>query len=241
MAETSYSLLKELPEINVSDVNLHLISLSYRSQLLNRKPRTAKTKRIGELAYSGRKLFRQKGTGFARQGERGNPHMRGGAVPMGPLPNLRNIKINKKVKRLAFHSAIKYHLDNNAIKIINDEEFESITKTKDAYSALVKSGFTGTGILVISPSAAVQRAVRNIAGVTTLTPRKLTVAHLVNSDFLIFTQKALEEFRNYLKTLSIRKEDEISDDKNIVSVPEKVKVTSTTKKARSAKAGEEDE
>ncbi len=203
MAEVKYSLVSEIPELAVSSVNSGHIALEYRRQLVNMKPRTAKTKRIGELAYSSRKLFRQKGTGFARQGERGNPHMRGGAVPMGPLPVRRELKINKKVRRSAFHSAVKFHLDNHSIKVIKGTEFEGVVKTRDVYSALVKSGFSGRGIVVVTETAPVERALRNIAGIHTLHPNRLTVYHLVNSNFLIFTEPAFESFRDFLKSTSV--------------------------------------
>jgi len=240
MAKAMYTTVTKIDELQVQKVNMAHIALAYRMQLLNSKPRTAKTKRIGELAYSGRKLFRQKGTGYARQGERGNPHMRGGYVPTGPLPNDRSIKINRKVRRSALHSAIKYHLDNGAIKVLNLEDFENFTKTRDAYSALVKSGFSGRGILVISKGAIVERAVRNISGITTLYPDEISVKDLVNSNFLIFTKSAFENFRELLGKQVISSRAEL-DEEHAKQV--KVEVLSETKRGRKKRSwvGDEDE
>jgi len=214
VAEVKYSAVREIPELAITKVNFGHISLAYHRQRLHAKPRTAKTKRISELSYSGRKLHRQKGTGFARQGERGNPHMRGGAVPMGPLPLKREIKLNKKVRRSALLSAIKFHLDNGAIKLLKSKEFENFTKTRDAYRALVESGFTGRGIVVIPEDAQVERALRNIAGITTLHPRELNVGDLVESNFIIFTENAFKSFREFLRSLPpIRKKADGDDGK----------------------------
>ena len=240
MRKALYTTVTKIDELQVQKVNMAHIALAYRMQLLNAKPRTAKTKRIGELAYSGRKLFRQKGTGYARQGERGNPHMRGGYVPMGPLPNDRSIKINRKVRRSALHSAIKYHLDSGAIKVLNLEEFENYTKTKDAYSTLVKSGFSGRGILVIPKGAVVERAVRNIAGITTLHPDELGVKELVNSNFIIFTKNAFESFREFLGRQVISSRVELGEEPEKLVKVEALSETKRGRKTRS-RGGDEDE
>jgi len=194
-AGVKYAKLDELPELSVSKVNFAHIALAYRRQLVNAKPRTAKTKRLFEVRGSGRKVHRQKGTGMARQGESRNPHMRGGVKAHGPRPVKRELKLNKKVRRSALHSAVKHHLDRGEVSVLKSSEFEGYTRTADAYSALVRSGYSGRGIVVVPKEAVVRRALRNIAGITTRAPEGISLSDLVSANFIIFTERALGEFR----------------------------------------------
>ncbi|OPX23350.1 MAG: 50S ribosomal protein L4 [Planctomycetales bacterium 4484_113] len=197
-AKVKYSKVTELPELTVSKVNFAHIALAYGRQLVNAKPRTAKTKRLFEVRGSGRKVHRQKGTGLSRQGESRNPHMRGGVKAHGPLPVKRERGLNKKVRRSALHSALKYHLDRGEVSLLKSSEFEAYTRTSDAYSALVRSGYSGRGIVVVPEGAVVHRALRNIAGISTRTPLCISTGDLVDANFIIFTERALAEFRAFL-------------------------------------------
>jgi len=197
-AKVKYVKVTELPELVASKVNFAHIALSYRRELMNAKRRTSKTKRIFEVRGSGRKLHRQKGTGMARQGERQNPHMRGGAKGHGPQPVHRTLKLNKKVRRSALHSVVKYHLDQGEISVIKSAEFEGYSRTADAYAALVRSGYAGRGVVVVPHEAAVWRALRNIAGITTRAPRSISLGDLIDANFVIFSERALTEFRDFL-------------------------------------------
>jgi len=197
-AKVKYAKLNELPELSVGKVNFAHIALAYRRQLVNAKPRTAKTKRLFESRGSGRKVHRQKGTGLARQGESRNPHMRGGVKAHGPQPVKRELRLNKKVRRSALHSALKHHLDRGGISVLKSSEFENYTRTADAYSALVRSGHSGRGIVVVPKAAAVRRALRNIAGISTRAPEGISISDLVDASFIIFTEQALGEFRAFL-------------------------------------------
>jgi len=194
-----YEKLTEVPEVVVDKINYGHIAAAYRRQRRHAHPRMASTKTKSEVNLSKQKWFRQKGTGRARQGPKSNPHLVGGGVAFGPRPGLKELKINKKVRRDALLSALKHHLDNEAVKILKSGEFEDIVRTKEAYEALLLSGFSGKGIVVISRGAPVGRALRNIAGIVTLTPERLNVGDLVESNFVIFTEKALEETRRHFR------------------------------------------
>jgi large subunit ribosomal protein L4 len=188
-----YENITEIPEIEVDSVNYGHISLAYRRQRILASPRTAKTKKRDEVNLTSAKWFRQKGTGRARQGARSNPHMRGGGVVWGPIPGERSSRLNRKVRRSALRSAILFHLEEGAVKMLKGDTFENFTKTKDAYNALLQSQFEGKGLVIVQREAPVLRALRNIAGIKVLSPERLNVVDLVNSNFIIFTEKALEE------------------------------------------------
>lgn len=197
-AKVKYTKLTELPELKVSKVNFAHIALAYQRQLVNAKPRTANTKRLFEARGSGSKVHRQKGTGLARQGESRNPHMRGGIKAHGPRSVQRELKLNKKVRRSALHSALKDLLDRGAMSVLKSSEFEEYTKTAQAYSALVRSGYSGRGVVVVPRGAAVWRALGNIAGISARAPQSMSMDDVVHANFIVFTEEGLTEFRAYL-------------------------------------------
>jgi len=193
-----YQSLTEIPGVALGKVNYGHIALAYRRQRLHAHPRTAKTKKKSEIWMSSAKWFRQKGTGRARQGPRSNPHLRGGGVVFGPIPGQRTLRLNRKVRRNALLSALQHHLNNQSVKLLVGEEFEGFVKTKDAYSALLDSGFSGRGLVIVPQDALVWRALRNIAGITALPPDRLNVGDLVDAHFVIFTERALAEAQRHL-------------------------------------------
>ena len=194
----TYESITEIPELTIESVNYGHISLAYRRQRLLAAPRMAKTKKKAEVDLTSAKWFRQKGTGRARQGARSNPHMRGGGVVFGPIPGVRASKLNRKVRRSALQSALLYHLEGGSVKMMKGDEFSNFTKTKDAYNALLKSGFEGRGILVLPREVPVLRALRNISGITVLSPERLNVGDLVECNFVIFTEQAYAEACKHL-------------------------------------------
>jgi large subunit ribosomal protein L4 len=194
-----YETLTEVPEVVVDKINYGHIAAAYRRQRRHAHPRTAKTKTKAEVDLSKQKWIRQKGTGRARQGPKSSPHLTGGGVVFGPLPGLKEIKLNKKVRRDALLSALKHHMDHEAVKVLKSAEFEGFVRTKQAYDALLHSGFTGKGIVVIPRGVPVARALRNVAGIVVLTPERLNVGDLVESNFVIFTENALEQARSHFR------------------------------------------
>jgi large subunit ribosomal protein L4 len=117
--------------------NDHAIWLDVKQYLANLRQGTHKTKEKSELSGSTRKIKRQKGTGTARAGSIKSPLFHGGARVFGPRPRDYEIKLNKKLKRLARKSALAYKVKENGITILEDFHFEEI-KTK-TYISLLKS------------------------------------------------------------------------------------------------------
>lgn len=206
----TYETLTEIPEVVVDKVNFGHISAAYRRHRLHAHPRMAKTKKKAEVRTSKAKWFRQKGTGRARQGARNNPHLRGGGVVFGPIPGRRTVGLNKRVRRSALLSALRYHLENESVKVIKGGEFEDFVKTRDAYAALLDSGFSGSGLVVIPRGAPVTRALRNVAGINVLAPDRLNVGDLVDAHFIIFTENALMDARQHLAGAAIPEESELT-------------------------------
>jgi large subunit ribosomal protein L4 len=194
----TYESINAIPELTIESINYGHISLAYRRQRILAAPRMAKTKKKAEVDLTSAKWFRQKGTGRARQGARSNPHMRGGGVVFGPIPGLRASRLNRKVRRSALQSALLYHLEQGSVKLLKGAEFSEYLKTKDAYKALLKSGFEGRGLVIVQREAPVLRALRNISGITVLSPDRLNVGDLVNCNFIIFTEQAFEDARMHL-------------------------------------------
>jgi large subunit ribosomal protein L4 len=193
-----YENITEIPELTVESVNYGHISLAYRRQRRLASPRMAKTLKKHEVDLTSAKWFRQKGTGRARQGARSNPHMRGGGVVFGPIPCEHASKLNRKVRRSALQSALLFHVEGGSVKVLKGDEFAGFSKTKDAYNALLKSGFEGRGLVIVQREAPVLRALRNISGIIILSPDRLNVVDLVDCNFVIFTEQAFAEARMHI-------------------------------------------
>jgi large subunit ribosomal protein L4 len=123
-------------EIELSDdifgiePNTHVMWLSVRQFQAHQRQGTHKTKERNEIARSGKKAFRQKGTGGARRGDMRSPLVKGGGRAFGPKPHAYSLKLNKKVKDLAKKSALSYKAINNNIYVIESFKMEA-PKTKD--------------------------------------------------------------------------------------------------------------
>lgn len=157
---------------------------------------THKVKNRTEVAGGGRKPWRQKGTGRARQGSTRSPQWRGGGVVFGPTPRSYKFKLNRKVRRLALKSALSTKVQDNEFMII-----ESITmnapKTKDMVKVLANlEAPTKTLIVVDEIEENVAKSSNNIPGVKLLDASHVNVYDILNCDKLIMTEaavKAVEE------------------------------------------------
>ena len=109
-----------------TDVKEHLIHLALRVQLANRRAGTVKTKTRSEVAGSGKKPFKQKGTGGARQGCVRAPQYPGGGVAFGPRPKDYNLSMNKKARKSAICSALSLHFKSNRITVMDGLDFEKV-------------------------------------------------------------------------------------------------------------------
>ena len=127
---------KEVGTIDLNDavfgveVNEHLMHMAVVSQLANKRQGTQKAKTRSEVSGGGRKPWRQKGTGHARQGSTRAPQWKGGGVVFAPVPRDYTIRLNKKEKRLALKSALTSRVQENKLIVVDEMKFDAI-KTKN--------------------------------------------------------------------------------------------------------------
>ena len=144
------------------------------------------------VSGTGKKPFRQKGTGRARQGSTRATQWRGGAIAFGPHPRKYNMKMNRKVRRLAFRSALSEKLAAKDLTVIDNLSFDVI-KTKKAVALLAAFGFDRKTLFVADGSEDFDNAyisMRNIPNATVVTVSSLNVYDIVNADKIVFTETA---------------------------------------------------
>ena len=161
---------------------------------------TYKVKTRSEVAGGGRKPWRQKGTGRARQGSIRSPQWRGGGVALGPVPRDYSLKMNRKERQLALKSALSYKANEKAIIVLDDFNLES-NKTKDMLNALTNLEVADKKVLLVMEELTenVILAARNLRNVLLMEPVEINVLDLVNADVLLVTAKAVKEIEEALK------------------------------------------
>jgi large subunit ribosomal protein L4 len=155
---------------------------------------THSTKTRGEVSGGGRKPWRQKGTGRARQGSNRAPQWAGGGIVHGPQPRDHDMRVNKKMKRGALRSALTDALVSGKLAVVQDLEFDE-PKTKSAAAVLDTLELGGKVLLVLpapSDSGAVEKSFRNIGGVRVAYARSLGVYEVIAADHLVITESALD-------------------------------------------------
>jgi len=159
---------------------------------------THKVKNRSEVAGGGRKPWRQKGTGRARQGSIRSPQWRGGGTVFGPQPRSYSYKLPKKVRRLALKSALATKVVEENILVIDSLSFEA-PKTKEAV-AFLKGLSVDTKALIVTDvvNDNVALSARNIPGVTVVDANGLNVLDLVSHNKLIITKSAVEKVEEVL-------------------------------------------
>ena len=161
---------------------------------------TYKVKTRSEVSGGGRKPWRQKGTGRARQGSIRSPQWRGGGVALGPVPRDYSLKMNRKERQLALKSALSYKARDKEIVVVDDFNLES-NKTKDMLAALTKLEIADKKVLLVMDELTenVILAARNLRNVLLMEPVEINVLDLVNADVLLVTAKAVKEIEEALK------------------------------------------
>ena len=164
----------------------------------NQRQGTASTKTRSEVSGGGRKPWRQKGTGRARQGSTRAPHWPGGGVVFGPHPRSFSKKMNKKERRLALLSALSYKLINSELVIIDELKFET-NKYKES-AAMFKALNADKNILVVTDELNdnVILSTRNNDEVILLQDNEINVLDLVSADKLIITEQAVKNIEEVL-------------------------------------------
>ncbi len=180
--------------------NDQVIYDSINLYMANRRQGTHATKNRSEVSGGGRKPWRQKGTGNARQGSIRAPHFVGGGVVFGPSAN-RNYtkKMNKKERRLALKSALTYKVNDKAIEVV--EKFEAGTnKTKDMLNALAELKLSGKILIVTTElTENLILATRNLANVNLVLANELNTYNVLYADKILITEDAVKYIEEVLK------------------------------------------
>ena len=159
---------------------------------------THKVKNRTEVSGGGKKPWRQKGTGRARQGSIRAPQWRGGGVVFGPTPRSYKFKLNRKVRRLALKSALSTKVIDNEFMALEAIKFDA-PKTKEMVKVLANlDAPTKTLIVVDEIDENVARSANNIPGVKLLDARRVNVYDILNSDKLIMTEAAIKSVEEVL-------------------------------------------
>jgi len=173
--------------------NLAVMHQALRRQLANARLGTHQTKTRGEVSGGGRKMWRQKGTGRARQGSRRAPHWKGGGTVFGPHPRRYTQEMPRKMRRLAVRSALSLKRAEEQIVLLDDLRLEE-KRTKAMLQVLENLRLTESKTLIILPGKDpfVQASARNIPGVKTLLAPYLNVADLLDYDRVLMPVASLE-------------------------------------------------
>ena len=186
-------LKEEVFGIAPNEAVVHSVLVNY---LANQRQGTQSTKTRAEVSGGGRKPWRQKGTGRARQGSIRAPHWVGGGIALGPKPRSYNYTVNKKEKRLAIKSLLSSKVLENELTVVDHLELKEI-KTKEMAKILNNLKLEGkTVILLPEGNENVQKSARNIEGVKTLRVDTINVYDLLKHKNLVVTEdtvKKLEE------------------------------------------------
>ncbi|BDG34201.1 50S ribosomal protein L4 [Saccharococcus caldoxylosilyticus] len=159
---------------------------------------THKTKNRSEVSGGGRKPWRQKGTGRARQGSIRAPQWRGGGTVFGPVPRSYSYKLPKKVRRLAIKSALSSKVLENNIVVLDSLTLEA-PKTKEMVKILNNLSVDRKALIVTDDvNENVALSARNIPGVTVVTANGINVLDVLNHDKLVITKAAVEKVEEVL-------------------------------------------
>ncbi|MCY8232392.1 50S ribosomal protein L4 [Priestia filamentosa] len=159
---------------------------------------THKVKNRSEVRGGGRKPWRQKGTGRARQGSIRSPQWRGGGVVFGPTPRSYSYKLPKKVRRLAIKSALSSKVQSNDFVVLEDLALQA-PKTKDMVAVLSNLSVDSKTLIVTADvNENVTLSARNIPGVNVITASSVNVLDLVSAEKVVFTKGAVQKVEEVL-------------------------------------------
>jgi large subunit ribosomal protein L4 len=173
-----------------SEVKEHLLYTVVRYQRAKARAGTHKAKQRAEVRGGGRKPWRQKGTGRARQGHTRSPHWRGGGVVFGPVVRSHAFKINKKVRQQALISALSRRVQDNALVVLDGFDVAA-PKTKQVTQFMDRFGLQDM-VLVAPPNENLTKSARNLPTVTLLPPEGLNVYDVLKRRNLVFTKAAVD-------------------------------------------------
>jgi len=184
-----------IPENLVIPLKPELIHQAYVYELSQRKYPTAQTKDRGEVRGSGRKPWRQKGTGRARAGSVRSPLWRGGGIIFGPSSKLNFKKrIPRKQRKQAINAALSQEIRDKKIILVSGLIQKNI-KTKDFEEKITKLPIRGTILIILEkPDKIIQKSAKNIPYIKVITAKGVNLIDLLNFDFIVITKKVLKIF-----------------------------------------------
>jgi len=175
-----------------------LVHETARADLAARRQGSASTRTRAEVAMTGAKAWRQKGTGRARVGALSSPSRFGGGVAFGPKPRHYTVKVNRKARRKALRSALSVHAERVSVALLDAAAFET-PSTKAAAEALAKWGQKRSTLVVLAPEeAGAAKSFRNIPGAEVAEVGAIGVADVIGAASLVVSEGALAQLRERL-------------------------------------------
>ena len=187
---------KEVGTIDLNDavfgveVNDHLVHMAVVSQLANNRQGTQKAKTRSEVSGGGRKPWRQKGTGHARQGSTRAPQWTGGGVVFAPVPRDYSFKMNKKEKRAALKSALTSRVEENKFIVVDELKFDEI-KTKNFQNVLNNLNVNKALVVLEDGNTNAEISAKNIPDVKTARTNTINVYDVLKYNTVIATKAAV--------------------------------------------------
>ena len=172
------------------EVNEHLVHLAVVAQIANKRQGTQKAKTRSEVSGGGRKPWRQKGTGHARQGSTRAPQWTGGGVVFAPTPRDYSIRLNKKEKRAALKSALTSRVNDNKFVVVDELKFEEI-KTKNFKNVMNNLNVSKALVVLAENDQNVVLSARNIPEVRTSLVNTLSVYDILKYNTVVATKAAV--------------------------------------------------
>ena len=187
---------KEVGSLELNDavfgveVNEHLVHMAVLQQLANNRQGTQKAKTRSEVRGGGRKPWRQKGTGHARQGSTRSPQWTGGGVVFAPVPRDYSFKINKKEKRAALKSVLTSRVLDNKLIVVDELKFDEI-KTKKFQAVMDNLKVKKALVVIADNDEKITMSARNIPTVKTALVNSINVYDILKGDTLVLTRDAV--------------------------------------------------
>ena len=179
------------PAVYAVEPNNHVLWLDVRRTQASRRQGTHKTKERSEVSGSGRKLYRQKGTGMARSGAVVSPLRRGGGRTFGPIPRSYTVRLSKKTKQLARRSALSYKVKDDAIRVVEPLAFER-PSTRGLLGVLDALEVSKRPVLVITATnaPAVHMSSRNAPKVAVREARNVSAEDILRAGIIVMEEEA---------------------------------------------------
>ncbi len=176
------------------EVNEHLVHMAVVQQLANNRQGTQKAKTRSEVRGGGRKPWRQKGTGHARQGSTRAPQWTGGGVVFAPVPRDYSFKINKKEKRAALKSALTSRVADNKFIVLDELKLDAI-KTKEFVKVMNNLNVSKALVVMNDSDVNVVKSAANVPGIKTTMTTTLNVYDIMKYDTVVTTKAAVESIQ----------------------------------------------